>query len=139
MVFRLFSAGVEGQGMRTLILILLATLWLSAAEAGPAKTYQAYADLVHTCKSIKELFPYFDDSRRKEFSTLPKDDQKMMLTLLRGLAPTDVKVSSEKVQGDQATLVVLGKIDGKVADGEVKMVRQQGTWRLAGESWKARK
>jgi hypothetical protein len=139
MVFRLFSAGVEGPGMRTLILIFVATGWLAAAETGPGKTYQTYAALVHKCVSLKELFPYFDDARRKELSTLEKDDREMMLTMLRSLAPTEVKVTSEKVQGDRATLVALGKINGKLADGQVTMVKQQGTWRLAGESWQARK
>ncbi|GMU54387.1 MAG: hypothetical protein AMXMBFR33_35330 [Candidatus Xenobia bacterium] len=125
--------------MRTLILIFVATGWLAAAETGPGKTYQTYAALVHKCVSLKELFPYFDDARRKELSTLEKDDREMMLTMLRSLAPTEVKVTSEKVQGDRATLVALGKINGRLADGQVTMVKQQGTWRLAGESWQARK
>lgn len=120
-----------------LLLLLLAGTAL--AGPGPGQTYLNYLAVARNATSCQQLAPYFPVERQAELASLPPQDDKMMLGMMRGIAPSFPKVVSERIVKDKAQVVLTGKVNGKTVDGKAEMVRQKGTWRILSESWAARK
>ncbi|MEA3255868.1 MAG: DUF4878 domain-containing protein, partial [Candidatus Altiarchaeota archaeon] len=59
------------------------------------------------------------------------------IKLLVLLTPRDVKILNEEIEGEQATLTVSGTMMGKEATGTVKLVKENGDWKVTeGGEWK---
>jgi Domain of unknown function (DUF4878) len=138
--------------MRTLIrtalgllaLILLGTPMLLAGgaekdlEATPqGKAYRSLLKIVDTgdyeaykkamaAESAKTM-----DAELKESGM----DAKKAMTFLRMMSPTELKLTSLKVDGKKATLMAKGKMGGEMNNGTIEMVEEDGQWKVLKQSW----
>jgi hypothetical protein len=138
--------------MRTLIrtalgllaLILLGTPMLLAGgaekdlEATPqGKDYRSLLKIVDTgdyeaykkamaAESAKTM-----DAELKESGM----DAKKAMTFLRMMSPTELKLTSLKVDGKKATLMAKGKMGGEMNNGTIEMVEEDGQWKVLKQSW----
>jgi hypothetical protein len=104
---------------------------LPAGGGDPGKAYLALnkAMLAGDLATLKKLAPAGE---------LPPDEQlKQMLPMMKEMAAKNVKIVSGFVNGDNATLNLVGDSMGqKGQTGTVQMSQKGGAWRVVKESWK---
>jgi hypothetical protein len=117
-------------------------LYAQAAPAAQTATqfYLAYRTAFDKAKSIDELLPYMDAKRVKEIQAAPATDRAQGFEMMKLFgALKAVKVTKEApASGGGATLTVQGldPDSNKVQTGTVKIIRENGNFKIADESWK---
>ncbi len=110
----------------------------TAAEAAAAqKTPQAkvYADFLRAVQkedldAMRKLFT------KEQAKNLDGPDAKKMVTMVRMMSATEIKVLKVVEKGDTADLTVTGKQEGNAVNGTVHMVKEGGAWKVEREEWK---
>jgi hypothetical protein len=104
---------------------------LPAGGGDPGRAYMALNKALKAgdLDTLKKLAPA---------GQVPPDDQlKQMLPIMKEMAAKNVKIVSGFVNGDSATLNVIGDSMGeKGKKGTVQMAQAGGVWRVVKESWK---
>ena len=59
--------------------------------------------------------------------------------MLKIMAPANLKLTALSVDGEKATLEATGDFDGSPTYGKVLLEREDGAWKVAGQSWKSKK
>jgi uncharacterized alpha/beta hydrolase family protein len=54
---------------------------------------------------------------------------------MKAMTPTDLKLTSVKVDGKKATLEATGKVDKEANRGTVSLEQEDGQWKVANQSW----
>ncbi len=120
---------------------LLSLVQPAAVAQTPAQTasdfYMTYRTAFDKAKKIEELFPYMAKSMRAEVDATPAAERGKMFEIVKMMgALTNVKVVRETKTADGATLTVDAlDPDKKKTTGKVEIVREDGVWKLGGESW----
>ncbi len=115
--------------------------WLLAAQPapdkGPGQTYVAYRAAVQKAKAIEDLAPWLAKESRAMIDETPADERPMLFGMLQDMsgAMTDLKIVSEKIDGETAELAVEATADGAKTKGTVTMRKEDGAWRLVTERW----
>jgi hypothetical protein len=109
----------------------------AAETAAVQKSPQAkvYADFLNAVQkedlgALRKLFT------KEQAKHLDDPDAKKMVSMVKMMSATDIKVLKVVEKGDTAELTVSGKQDGNVVDGIVHMVREGGAWKVQQEEWK---
>jgi hypothetical protein len=71
------------------------------------------------------------DKQTKEMGLDPKKGMELM----KAMTPTDLKLTSVKVDGKKATLEATGKVDKEANRGTVSLEQEDGQWKVANQSW----
>jgi hypothetical protein len=71
------------------------------------------------------------DKQTKEMGLDPKKGMELM----KAMTPTDLKLTSVKVDGKKATLDDTGKVDKEANRGTVSLEQEDGQWKVANQSW----
>jgi hypothetical protein len=71
------------------------------------------------------------DKQAKEMKKSPKE----IMEFLKMMAPTDVKLTSLKVDGKKATLIATGKMDGEVNKGTIDLELEGDQWKVGKQAW----
>jgi hypothetical protein len=71
------------------------------------------------------------DKQTKEMGLDPKKGMEMM----KAMTPTDLKLTSLKVDGKKATLEATGKMDKEPNRGTISLEQEDGRWKVANQSW----
>lgn len=71
------------------------------------------------------------DKQAKEMGKTNKD----MMGLLKMMAPTDIKLTSLKVDGKKATMTATGKMDGEMNKGTIQLEQEGDQWKVGKQSW----
>ncbi len=71
------------------------------------------------------------DQQTKEMGLDPKKGMEMM----EAMTPTDLKLTSLKVEGKKATLEATGKVDNELNKGTISLEQEDGQWKVANQSW----
>jgi hypothetical protein len=107
-------------------------------EATPqAKAYRALLKTVETGdvdgykKCMVSAAAKDMDKQAKEMGKTNKD----MMGFLKMMAPTDVKLTSLKVDGKKATLTATGKMDGEMNKGTINLEQEGDQWKVGQQSW----
>ena len=79
---------------------------------------------------VKEAGPMME-KQVKEMGKTPKD----MLSLMAAMTPTDLKFTSLKVEGKNATLSATGKVGGEMNKGTIELAQEDGQWKVGKQSW----
>ncbi len=66
-------------------------------------------------------------------------DAKKGMAFLKAMSPTDLKLTSLKVDGKKATLLATGKVDGEINYGTIEMAEEDGQWKVVRQSWTNKK
>ena len=95
---------------------------LKAVEAGD---FDAYKKCM-TKEASKGI-----DQQTKEMGLDPKKGMELM----KAMTPSDLKLTSLKVDGKKATLEATGKVDKEVNKGTIALEQEDGQWKVANQSW----
>jgi len=95
---------------------------LAAMKAGD---YEAYKKTM-----VKEAGPQMD-KQAKEMGKSPKE----IMGFMAMMTPSDITITSVKVEGKKATLTATGKVDGEMNKGTVEMAEEDGQWKVGHQSW----
>ena len=95
---------------------------LKTVEAGD---YEAYKKAMAS-DSAKTMDQQLKDSGM---------DAKKAMAFLKAMSPTDLKLTSLKVDGKKATLVAKGKMDGEMNTGTIDLLDENGSWKVVKQSW----
>ena len=71
------------------------------------------------------------DKQTKEMNLDPKKGMEMM----QAMTPTDLKLTSLKVEGKKAILEATGKMDKEMNKGTVALEQEDGQWKVVNQSW----
>jgi hypothetical protein len=71
------------------------------------------------------------DKQTKEMNL----DTKKGMEMMQAMTPTDLKLTSLKVEGKKAILEATGKVDKEVNKGTVALEQEDGHWKVANQSW----
>jgi hypothetical protein len=95
---------------------------LKTVDAGD---YEAYKKLM-AAESAKGM-----DQQMKDAGMDPKKG----MEFLKAMEPTELKVTSLKVDGKKATLLATGKVGGEVNYGTIEMAEEDGQWKVVQQGW----
>lgn len=87
--------------------------------------YEAYKKAMAS-ESAKEMDAQLKDSGM---------DVKQAMGFLKAMSPTELKLTSLKVDGKKATLLARGKMDGEMNTGTIEMLEEGGEWKVVKQSW----
>jgi hypothetical protein len=99
---------------------------LKTVDAGD---YEAYKKGM-TAESAKGM-----DQQTKDLGMDPKKG----MAFLKAMSPTDLKFTSLKVDGKQATLLATGKVGGELNYGTIELAEEDGQWKVVEQSWTNKK
>jgi len=122
-----------------------------AAEAQTATPTQIYLDFhekMLAAKSIDEISPWFTKSRADQIKAdkenMPAEQLKAMFGFMQELAPRKVRVIAEKIIAENCMLAVeapdykdplLGTNAKVETKGTIRLIRQEGVWKIEKEQW----
>jgi len=129
-----------------LALCLLALLCTPAFAAGAAKDLEAtpqgkaYRALLKTVEAgdYEAYKKAMAADSAKTMDQQLKDsgmDAKKAMAFLKAMSPTDLKLTSLKVEGKKATLIAKGKMDGEMNTGTIELADENGQWKVVKQSW----
>lgn len=115
----------------------------------PVTVFEKYHEAFINAKTYEDVLPFMVQKVVKEMKATPADERKMMFGFLQSMAPKKINVVSTKIEGDVATLklaivIPAGKGEDKglfgnsmkeETTGEVRMVVENGEWKVEKEKW----
>ena len=107
---------------------------VTGSDDAPSKTYAAYANAVWE-GNIEEFKKYVPSENLK---LMPEDKNEVVLGLefVQDTMMTNMEIIKNTVSGNNAELKIKGSRGIDKADGTVKMVLENGQWKVTEESWK---
>ena len=123
-------------------LVLVSTSARAAGDAEGTPQGKAYR------AALKAVAAGDYDAYRKTLSsaTLKQMDEqtkgkspKEVMEFVKMMTPTDVKLTSVKVDGKNATLMADAKMDGQAMKGSIALQEEGGQWKVGQPSWQPAK
>ncbi len=110
------------------------TVTFSGISDSPSQAYAAYSQSV--AKGDVEAFKQYVPS--ENLQSLPNDEKELVLGLefVQDTMMTTIEILSSTITGEKAVLTMKGSRGLATADGTVKMVLEDGSWKVSEESWK---
>jgi hypothetical protein len=107
-----------------------ATAYLAWVKAVKAKDFEAWKKVV-PAEAVKQA-----EEQAKEMGKKPAE----ILEMIGMMTPDENKISDLKVDGNKATLSVVGKTKGEKGTmyGTVGMILEGGSWRVGKQSWEVK-
>jgi len=119
------------------VVLTLAAAAGQARAAEPLDAYKAYLAAASKATAPDALFPFISSEYKSMLQQAPKEEVAKMLKMSiakQGLS--DLKVTSQKVEGNKAILELTGKLaDGRSSSGKATMVKEGGDWKLDEDAW----
>ena len=99
--------------------------------------YREFAAAAKKANALDQIAHYLSTALLKDMKAAPKEQQGKWLKFMKEIWDLkDFKVTNESITGDRCILDATGKnAAGKQAKGKIELVREQGVWKLADESW----
>lgn len=123
-------------------------LSLATAPARAAQNVDATPQAKAYRASLKAIAAGDYQTYRKTLSsaTLKQMDEqtkgkspKEVMEFTKMISPTDVKLTSVKVEGKKATLSASAKMDGQAMNGSIALEEEGGQWKVGQPSWQPAK
>ena len=124
-----------------IVLLAVATPARAQAPAPSASEfYMQYRKAFDAAKTVDEVLPLMASAMRKEIEATPAAERPQMFEMIKMMSTlTNVRITKETPTAKGATLTV-DAIDADKAKttGIVEIVKENGAWKLAKESWGSR-
>jgi hypothetical protein len=108
-----------------------------ARAAEPLDAYKAYLAAASKATAPDALFPFISSEYKSMLQQAPKEEVAKMIKM--GIAKqglSDLKVTSQKMEGNKAILELTGTLaDGRASSGKATMVKEGGDWKLDEDAW----
>jgi hypothetical protein len=132
---------VGGQLAAIVVLIAVGVSLVTAqANQTASEFYTAYRAAFDKAKKIEELIPYMSKSMKADIEKTPTSERPTMFEMIKEMSKmSDVKIVKETKTADGVTLSVeaVGPERGKMT-GQVRIVKEDGAWKMAKESWSSK-
>lgn len=120
-------------------LMVLATGDAPVEETPQAKAYRAVLKAI-AAGDFEAYKKSLSTATLKQMEEQSKGKSpKEIMEFVKMLTPTDQKLTSVKVDGKTATLMVSGKMDGQDMNGSISMVEEGGQWKVGQPGWHSAK
>ena len=108
-----------------------------ASAAAHKESTKAYLALVEAIRSgnKQQILAMSPPERRAMIDT---PDFPKMLQLVQAMQPQNIRVLKATETGDTAILIVSGRQEGANQRGKITLIKANGKWVMAEESWKAK-
>jgi len=109
----------------------------SAGDQTASQFYMEYRAAFDKAKSVEDLMPYMAKATVEQMKATPEEERTMMFEMVKEMgALTDVKIVKETKSDTGATLDVdaVGPDKAKTK-GTITIVKEDGAWKIAKESW----
>ncbi len=123
----LFLVSVTARAAQDVEATPQAKAYRAALKAIAAGDYEAYRKTLSSA-TVKQM-----DEQTKGKS--PKE----VMEFVKMMSPTDVKLTSVKVDGKNATLSADAKMDGQAMKGSIALQEEGGQWKVGQPSWQPAK
>jgi hypothetical protein len=127
--------------VRLLPLVMVMAAMVTAAAQPASQTasefYVAYRAAFTKAKAIEDLSPYMSKEMKAKIDSTPAADRPKMFEFIKQMSSsmTNVKVLKETTTPEGVTLTVEG-MDGKEPmTGQIRIVKENGAWKMGRESW----
>ena len=137
----MFSALILPVVVPIVSLLLLSGNIALANTPSPKETYLKYRDALASANKVEDLTSYMCKKVIDDINHTPTDMKPMMFGLMKETAPKQVKVLSEEIKGDNATLALtstgdtVSKNSSETSKGSVTFVKENDEWKINKESW----
>ncbi|MEW5910056.1 MAG: hypothetical protein AB1659_09690 [Thermodesulfobacteriota bacterium] len=104
-------------------------------DTGPAAL--VYTEYYRICldEDTEKMIPYLSSKARKEFDSFDTDSRKIIAELCK-TRPDKVKIGKASGSGDEVSFRVTGTSRyGEKAIGKVKMINEEGSWKVLEDKW----
>lgn len=115
---------------------------VAAETQTPKEAYIKYHAAMLAANKIEDLQQYLCKRVNKEINETPSMMRPMMFGFMKAVMQGPVKIESEKVNGDSATLSLLPdyskspKADpNETGTGSVTLIKEDGSWKIDKEKW----
>jgi hypothetical protein len=115
-----------------------------ADSSSPTEAYMKYRAALLAANKVEDIEPMLSKNGVNQINQTPDKDKPMMFNLIQVMTPHDVKVLSESVTGDAATLTLSGVTEPpgskakETTSGSVKLVKEDGAWKVDKEDWQSK-
>ena len=123
-------------------MLLSAAIALPAMAGGdsPRDVYALYITAQRD-GNIEGMCEYITEAKVKQLESMPEEQKTQIAEMMKMMAPIEYTVIKEDIQGDSATLTLIGKatdFSGGSCDkkGTARFVKEGGVWKLEQEMWK---
>jgi hypothetical protein len=107
------------------------------ASQTASEFYVAYRAAMAKAKAVEDLTPLMSKEMRAKIESTPAAERPKMFEFIKMMSSsmTNVKVLKETQTAEGVTLTVEG-MDGKEKmNGQVRVVKENGAWKMGRESW----
>jgi hypothetical protein len=105
----------------------------SGDDSPPVKAYKEYCKAI-MAGDLEGIKKYLVAKNLKELEEMDSKEREMVLDVLK-MRPEQLKIEKPSITGDQATFKASGKEGSAVSTGSIKMVIENGTWKVLEDKW----
>ena len=107
---------------------------MTGDDSPPARAYREYY-LAILKGDVEQMGKYLAAANIRQFESMDGREREMVLELFK-MRPKEVKINKPVVSGDQASFTVEDReISGEKSTGAVKMVLEEGAWKVLEDKW----
>lgn len=103
-------------------------------DSAPVKAYKEYYRSIME-GNAENLKKYLVTKNLKEFESFDSKEREMALELMK-MRPEKIKIEKPIITGDEATFKVEGKEGSDLSTGSIKMLLEDGKWKVLEDKWK---
>ena len=107
----------------------------SGDDSPPVKAYKEYYKAI-MAGDLEGIKKYLVAKNLKELEAMDSKEREMVLDVLK-MRPEQLKIEKPSITGDQATFKASGKEGSAVSTGSIKMVIENGTWKVLEDKWES--
>ena len=99
--------------------------------------YMTYRDAFAKAKAIEEMSPYMSKEMRAQIEATPAAERPKMFEFVKQMSTSmkNVKVVKETKTDEGVTLTVEGMDGTEKMTGQIRILRENGAWKMGRESW----
>ena len=107
----------------------------SGDDSAPVKAYKEYYKAI-MAGDLEGMKRYLAAEHVKDLGKMDSKERAMVLDVLK-MRPEQLKIEKPSISGDQATFKVSGQEGSTVSTGSIKMVIENGTWKMLEDKWQS--
>ena len=107
----------------------------SGDDSAPVQAYKEYYRAI-MAGELEGMKKYLSAEYVKELEKMDSKERAMVLDILK-MRPEQLKIEKPLITGDQASFKVSGKEGSSVSTGSIKMVIENGTWKMLEDKWQS--
>jgi hypothetical protein len=120
----------------TLVALIMPSI-AAVAEQSPADAYMEIRKQEASATSYKDFCKFRTTRSIKKDKPFTPDEEKMMVEMIKMMAPKKVDIVKVDTAGDEATIHATAPSEDpkEITTGTITMLKENGVWKLDHEKW----